>query len=84
MSANTSPPSVYDLLNRFGPYLTVAVVVLLLLVALGFREFLVVVWFLFASVSLYFVYRFLLAFERIADAAQRFAAVREREADERP
>ncbi|WP_224448814.1 hypothetical protein [Haloprofundus salilacus] len=84
MSSHQSPPSVYDLLNSVGLYVVVALVVLLLLSILVFQELLIVVWFLLASVSLYFVYRFLLAFEQIADAAQRFTAVREREAEDRP
>ncbi|WP_117594587.1 glycerol ABC transporter substrate-binding protein [Haloprofundus halophilus] len=45
-----------------------------------------VIWLAVAVLPLYLLYRFVLAFERIADAAQRFAAVRERESpsEERP
>jgi hypothetical protein len=74
---------VYDLLDRVGPYIVVAAALLLAVVLFGFQEFLVVVWFFFALATLYLVYRFVLAFERIADAAQRFADTREHESERR-
>ncbi|WP_224333930.1 hypothetical protein [Haloprofundus halobius] len=88
MSSRQSPPSAYALLERIGPYLTAVVAFVLFATLFGFQELLVVVWFLLALIPLYLLYRFVLAFERIADAAQRFATVRERESasapDDRP
>ncbi|KTG09117.1 hypothetical protein AUR64_15075 [Haloprofundus marisrubri] len=90
MSTDSSPPSAAMLLGRFGRYIAAVVLFSVVVVVFGFQELLVVVWLVLALIPLYLLYRFVLAFERIADAAQRFASVRERESgsgsasDDRP